>query len=287
MRAYRSGGAERTGHGRMTGRCTHHIEFRGDVVIKRYRSWDRGEPGREWTALKLLAEHAPGVAPSPVRAMLDADPPAIVMSRLPGRTLRGVHVTARQVEATADALNRLHRIPTRVVQEVEPAPWRPATAVAKVRALAGEQPDLGADPLVRRAYLAGTAWLASGDPDRLTVNPYPPVLGLADGNHANLLWDEGSGRVRFVDWEDSGSNDRAFELGELIEHISRVDGGFDAARLPAHIDLTSEEAGRVLGFRRLVALGWFLQLGPSGPATPHNPPGTLRRMADRVLELLG
>src|SRR5690606_1863415 len=83
VRAYRSGGAERTGHGRMTGRCTHHIEFRGDVVIKRYRSWDRGEPGREWTALKLLAEHAPGVAPSPVRAMLDADPPAIVMSRLP------------------------------------------------------------------------------------------------------------------------------------------------------------------------------------------------------------
>jgi len=271
----------------MTGRCTHHIEFHDDIVIKRYRSWDRGEPGREWTALQLLAEHAPDIAPSPVRAMLDADPPTIVMSRIPGRVLRGVHLTGKQVEAVADTLNRLHNeVPTHVVEKVEPAPWGPTVAVDKVRALAGKRPDLGDDPRVRRAYQAGAAWLNSSDPDKLTVNAYPPVLGLADGNHANLLWDEGSGRVRLIDWEDSGSNDRAFELGELIEHISRIDGGFDEAQLLANIDLTSEETDRVLGFRRLVALGWFLQLGPSGSATPHNPPGTLQRMADRVLQLL-
>ncbi|MBX6169784.1 MAG: phosphotransferase, partial [Thermobispora bispora] len=122
------------------------------------------------------------------------------MSRIPGRVLRGVHLTAKQAEAVADALNRLHQeVPTQVVEKVEPAP------------------------------------------------------------HANLLWDKDSGRVRLIDWEDSGSNDRAFELGELIEHVSRIDGGFDEARLLAHIDLTPEEADRVPGFRRLVALGWFLE----------------------------
>ena len=44
---------------------------------------------------------------------------------------------------------------------------------------------------------------------------------------------------------------------------------------------------RVRDFRRLIALGWFLQLGPDGPATPHNPAGTLERQADRLLQLLG
>jgi aminoglycoside phosphotransferase (APT) family kinase protein len=266
---------------------THHIEFGDDFVIKRYSSWHRGEPQREWTALTLLAEHAPGVAPSPVRAVLDAYPPTITMSRLPGHVLRGEHATDEQVKAIADALNRLHQIPTRVVEEVEPAPLVPVVAVDKVRALADKQPDLGDDRLVRQAYQTGAAWLASTDPDKLTVNPYPPVLGLADGNHANLLWDERGGRVWLIDWEDSGRNDRAFELGEVTEHISRIDGTLDTEQLLARINLTPGETERVLGFRRLVALGWFLQLGPSGPATPHNPPGTLKRLADRVLQLLG
>ncbi|MGR6924210.1 phosphotransferase family protein [[Actinomadura] parvosata] len=266
---------------------THQVEFGEDVVIKRYRSWHRGEPYREWTALTLLAEHAPGLAPAPVEAALDADPPMITTSRLPGRVLRGEHATDEQVAAIADALNRLHQVPTRVVEAVEPAPWGPVVAVDKVRVLADKQPDLGHDPRVRRAYQMGAAWLPSTDPDKLTVNPHPPVLGLADGNHANLLWDEHGGRVWLIDWEDSGRNDRAFELGEVTEHISRVDGGLDAKQLLARIDLAQGEAERVLGFRRLVALGWFLQLGPSGPATPHNPPGTLEHLAERVLELLG
>ena len=35
------------------------------LVVKRFRSWDRGEPAREWAALTLLAESAPGLAPAP------------------------------------------------------------------------------------------------------------------------------------------------------------------------------------------------------------------------------
>jgi aminoglycoside phosphotransferase (APT) family kinase protein len=269
------------------GRCTHSLDIRDDVVVKRYTSWGRGEPRREWAALTLLAEHAPGLAPVPVEAALEAHPPMIVMSRLPGHVLRGEHATGEQITAMAAALNRLHQIPARAVEAVEPAPWGPAAAVDKTRAWAGKQPGLGDDPLVREAFRAGVAWLDSTAPDKLTVNPLPPVLGLADGNRANYLWSGDEGRVRLIDWEDSGRGDRAFELGEVCEHISRLDGTLDADQLLPHIDLAPGEARRVRDFRRLIALGWFLQLGPGGPATPHNPAGTLERQAERILQLLG
>lgn len=269
------------------GRCTHDLDIRDDVVVKRYVSWERGEPHREWAALKLLAEQVPGLAPVPVEAVLEACPPRIVMSRLPGRVLRGRDATGEQIEAMTAALNRLHRIPARVVEAVEPALWGPAAAVEKTRALAGGRFDLGDDPVVRQAFRAGVAWLASAAPDRLAVNPLPSVLGLVDGNRANYLWSEEEGRVWLIDWEDSGRSDRAFELGEVIEHISWHDGVLDAERFLAHFELTPVEAERVRGFRRLAALGWFFQLGPDGPATPYNPVGTLERQAERVVRLLG
>ncbi|WP_433444531.1 aminoglycoside phosphotransferase family protein [Nonomuraea sp. CA-141351] len=267
---------------------THNLQLGDEIVTKRYTSWERGEPHREWAALTLLAEHVPGLAPTPVRAELDVCPPMIVMSRLPGCVLRGEHVTEEQIRAMADALNRLHQeVPACVVEKIEPAAWRPAIAVNKVRAWAEKQPDLGEDPLVRQALQAGAAWLASAAPDKLTKNPLPPVLGLADGNHANYLWDRDKRKVRLIDWEDSGRSDRAFELGEVAEHISRIDGTLDAERLLSCIDLTPQETDRVWEFRRLSALGWFLMLGPDGPATPHNPVGALERQAERVLYLLG
>ncbi|MET9339294.1 aminoglycoside phosphotransferase family protein [Nonomuraea sp. NPDC003804] len=266
---------------------THNVQLGDDIVTKRYTSWERGEPHRERAALALLAEHVPGLAPTLVRAELDACPPTIVMTRLPGRVLRGEHAAEEQIRAMAEALNRLHQeVPARVVETIEPAAWRPAIAVDKVRAWADKQPDLGEDPLVRQAFQAGAAWLASSAPDKLTTNPLPPVLGLADGNHANYMWDRDERKVRLIDWEDSGRSDRAFELGEVAEHISRIDGTLDAELLLSYIDLTPQETERVREFRRLFALGWFLMLGPDGPATPHNPAGTLERQAERVLHLL-
>ncbi|WP_304454658.1 aminoglycoside phosphotransferase family protein [Nocardiopsis sp. YSL2] len=266
---------------------THHIDIRENTVVKRYIDWSRGEPYREWAALKVLDFHVPDLAPHPIHADLDATPPAITMSRLPGRVLRGEPTTSAQIEATAHALDRLHRIPTRAVTELDPASWGPEAAVAKVRRLIHARPDPGSDPLARQAHQEGTTWMATTDPDHLLDNPYPPVLGLADGNHANFLWDGQRGCVRLIDWEDSGRNDRAFELGELTEHISRTDGTLDPEALLAQIDLTPREAMRVRGFRRLVALCWLLQLGPTGAATPHNPPGTARRVAERLLNLFG
>ncbi|MEO3796442.1 aminoglycoside phosphotransferase family protein [Nonomuraea sp. B10E15] len=269
--------------------ATHDLELRDGVVVKRYRSWERQEPQREWEALTVLAAHAPGLAPAPVVAALDAVPPSVTMTRLPGVPLRGERTTDEQAEALADALGRLREaVPAAVVSSMRPAAWTPAKAVAKARTYAaGQQPDPGDDPLVRKAYAQGTAWLAGPDPDELLADPFPPVLGQADGNHANYLWDAHERRIRLLDWEDSGRNDRAFELGDLLEHVSRLDGDLDAALLLDRIGLARAERARVLGFRRLIAFSWFSMLGPAGPFAARNPAGTWERQAGRVLELLG
>jgi hypothetical protein len=60
------------------------------VVVKRFIEAHRGEAGREWRALTLLADHAPGLAPEPILADLAADAPVIEMSLLPGEPGSGL-----------------------------------------------------------------------------------------------------------------------------------------------------------------------------------------------------
>jgi hypothetical protein len=47
------------------GRSTHVIEVDSSQVVKRFRSRERGEARRDWRALTLLAEFAPGLEPAP------------------------------------------------------------------------------------------------------------------------------------------------------------------------------------------------------------------------------
>lgn len=44
---------------------THDVTVVGRRVVKHYRSWDEGEPEREWAGLTLLHRFAPGWLPSP------------------------------------------------------------------------------------------------------------------------------------------------------------------------------------------------------------------------------
>ena len=64
----------------------HEVTIEGDVVRKRYRRTDRGEPTREWAALVLLDRHAPGLAPRPLA--FESDPSTVVMSRVTGEPAR-------------------------------------------------------------------------------------------------------------------------------------------------------------------------------------------------------
>src|SRR5215469_6415439 len=83
------------------------VDFEREVVVKRYLRHARGEPAREWRALRLLADHAPGLAPEPLRADLYGDPPVVEMSLLPGEPLGGAQLTAAQESALARALSQL------------------------------------------------------------------------------------------------------------------------------------------------------------------------------------
>lgn len=42
---------------------THQLTMTRDRVVKRFRSWDKGEPEREWAGLEVLHRYTPGLAP--------------------------------------------------------------------------------------------------------------------------------------------------------------------------------------------------------------------------------
>jgi hypothetical protein len=274
------------------------------VVVKRFVQAHRGEPAREWRALTLLAEHAPGLAPEPISADLAANPPVIEMSLLPGEPLGGRPPTAEQESALVRALGQLWQsVP---VSRIDPLPGEAGNEpqlVSLVRQLAVQYPDLGDDPVVRAAHSAGLSWLSwsVGESGRLAgedSHPDPgaagsgagwpgllPVFGQGDANLANFLWD--GDRVRLVDFEDSGLSDRAFELAILVEHLSAwSDSGLDGDTFLHAFDLTAAERSRLADCRRLAALAWLLFLRPGSDASLRNPPATLRRQAERLLALL-
>jgi hypothetical protein len=273
----------------MAGQAATH-EVRVDagrgVVIKRFRSWDRGEPAREWAALVLLAEYAPGLAATPVRADLAADPPVIEMSRLPGVPLGGAALSAAQVQALALAVGRLWGAvpPGRLAGRDGPGP-NASQLVRRVTAmLAAHHPAAGGCGVVRQAWQAGAGWFCGGALDGLSAGDV--VLGQGDAHLANFLWD--GSRVRIVDFEDSGPSDRAFELAVLVEHISAwSDAGLSAEAFLALFDLAGAEQARAREYRRLSALFWLMMLLPGSPAHRRNPPGTAERQAARLLRLLG
>jgi aminoglycoside phosphotransferase (APT) family kinase protein len=266
---------------------THEVRFdrARNLVIKRFRSTSRGEPAREWTALSLLARFAPGLAPAPVSADLSGDIPVITMSLLPGTELSAAPVTSAQERALAEALERLWRsVPAADLEYPAAVTPKPADFTRQVRAMAAAAPALGDDAVVARAYAEAAAWLERETPDHSQAG-HPAVLGHGDPCLANYLWDDG--RVRVVDFEDSGPSDRAFELAILTEHISAwSDARLDAGDLLALFDLTRAERARVRDFRRLAALFWLIMLRPGSASSARNPPVTLERQADRLLGLL-
>lgn len=259
---------------------THLIDIRGDVVTKRYIDGKEGGAEREWRALTLLAEHAPGLAPAPI-----AFDGGVVMSRIDGVPLRGMAAAAVHAGALVEAVSTMHAaVPRAVLDQVPVRPWQVGMLGPQVRQwceswLATRTDRVGgaaASAQEDRAVGEGLRWLDSWRPGEVGVTP---AFGAGDGNLANFLWD--GTRVRILDFEDSGRSDRVFELAELAEHVSMwVDGEVDVLR---HAELSSAEAARLRECRRLQALTWLFLLSGEGP---RNPPGTFARQVERVLARL-
>jgi Phosphotransferase enzyme family len=151
------------GASRARGVVTHQIstDRERQVVAKRYLDARRGEAAREWRALQLLAEHAPRLAPEPISADLDADPPLIVMSLLPGEPLGGGPLSAEHERALAMALGRLWQsVPVGLVAPLPGELDAQANLVRLVREQAvGADPDVDADPVVQEALATSATWL--------------------------------------------------------------------------------------------------------------------------------
>ncbi len=142
-----------------------------------------------------------------------------------------------------------------------------------------------ADPIVLTAYDTAVRWFESREVDRLVGETYRPVLARADHNLPNFLWD--GGRIRLVDFEDSGRGDRCSEFAEVVEHLSaRCTPDQTWQDLLDGLTLSASERRRVSAARRLSSIGWFLLLMPGRPAAARNPPGTLHAQAQRVLSLI-
>jgi Ser/Thr protein kinase RdoA (MazF antagonist) len=261
--------------------ATHDIAVEAHQVVKRFRSWDRGEHYREWQALVMLANYAPGLAPAPLGCDLDSVPPSVRMSRVPGHPLAGQAITPTHLEAVTVAVNRLHAaVPAEVLAAVPPQPWLAAGALNQMKSslAAGERPA-GTDPVVLAAFDAATRWRDHA------AEPHPeafcPVFGQGDGNLANYLWD--GQQVRLVDFEDSGRSDRAFELAAFTEHLSVWhDANVETGTLLGRFELTPAEAARVLFFRRAFGFFWLLKLLSAREERLN----ALRTQAHRLLVLL-
>lgn len=230
------------------------------------------EPRREWRALNLLARHAPGLAPKPVRADLQADPPLIVMSRVPGEPLGTSPVSEAQQDAIATALSRLHRaIPPSVLATVEPAPGSAQLLPGRIRDMAGACDAELLDALPRQAYRAALAWLDSGQAECATSVTGPPVLAQGDPNLANHLWD--GNRVHLVDFEASGRGDRATELADFVEHMTVwAHAGINAEAFLDRFGLGRDELRLITRLRPPFAAFWVMRLLPGGHAYHRNPP---------------
>jgi Phosphotransferase enzyme family len=267
---------------------THDVVFDGDRVVKRFRRWERGEHLREWRGLGLLHRFAPGLGPEPISAQLEADPPVIVMSRVAGQPLGTGRATAEQIDALVVALERMHGcVPAEALVEADPQD-APADVVQLLKKMlaACPVPTVAVDPVVRDAFEAVSGFVGSDWAARAaSIGDPSPVFGLCDGNLANYLWDGQD--VHVIDFESAGRNDRAFDIADLVEHISlRRGSGIEADDLLSRLVLRDDEGERVRAYRPAFAAFWLLRLLPDGPSRRRNPPGTLENQAEHLLSLV-
>jgi hypothetical protein len=255
-------------------------------MLKQYRENAGDLSRREWQALQLLHEHAPGLAPAPVEADLDAVPPLITMSALPGEALGGRPLSWPEMRAIREALDQLHTcVPQNVLADVS-VRFDPPRVLGDITNRLAAQPRPSADATVARAYDDALRWLAGPEPIRLlSEEPHRAVLARGDHNLSNFLWD--GHRVRLVDFEYAARADRCVEIAELVEHISaRCTPDHAWQRFLDELDLSRVERQRLLTIRRLLAIMWLRLMLPGQEGERRNPPGTLRKQAQRSLDLL-
>ncbi|TMC10372.1 MAG: aminoglycoside phosphotransferase family protein [Chloroflexi bacterium] len=79
--------------------------------------------------------------------------------------------------------------------------------------------DNRTDPLTPKLEALVDRWAESGA-RQILAEPQPPTFSRGDANLLNWLHDPASGKTGCVDFEFSGTSDPAFDVADLVEHIS-------------------------------------------------------------------
>ncbi|WP_149263398.1 aminoglycoside phosphotransferase family protein [Actinomadura sp. K4S16] len=263
---------------------THDVQIHPRVVVKTYRPGSRDAAKREWRALTLLADYAPGLAPSPITAELATEPARVTMTRLAGTPLTPP-VTTAQVEAMADAIKAMQQaIPRDLLTTLPPRAGSPAEMLTDLRLAFPMLPMPTSDRMIEEAFDEASAWIRRPALDAFAAEEHEPVLGTGDGNLANYLWNGQT--VGIVDFEHSGRSDQLYELAETVEHISlAAPDVIDATQILDHFGLSPTQAARLQESRRLLATFWLVAILRRTPPQ-EAPPELLKHQATRVLTLL-
>jgi aminoglycoside phosphotransferase (APT) family kinase protein len=265
---------------------THDLTIGPTEVRKAFVADHEAQAEREWACLTLLAEHAPGLAPRPLRRE-DGERPVIVMERLPGTHLEPRPLTSDRTRALGGALRRLYDVPVEAVRDagIGPRRYEAAALVAVLEEWFADDYDLGEcrDPAqVADALARARAWVAAPP----LPEPRATTLGIADLNPANVLLHEGT--VRLVDFEDGGLSDPAYELADHVEHLgSRLPGVYDVHALSTAVGLDADGRARMAAYRPLWAAFWLAMLLPGNGGWRRNPRGTTEAQAEHFMALAG
>jgi thiamine kinase-like enzyme len=211
--------------------------------------------------------------------------PVIVMVRAPGEPFGMDRLTAAQLAALAQTLQRMYTaVPPEDLAGFVKRRSGPHELVEMLRSWLQEVQPTGS-PRVDAALEAATAWVDSPEVSALTGPLSERAFSQGDGNLGNFLWDGASCRV--VDFEDCGVSDPAYEVADLVEHLSVwLRGLIEPADLVRLLGFTEEQEARFIDFRRLMAVFWLLMLLPGNPGHGRNPRGSVERQAERLLQLL-
>jgi Ser/Thr protein kinase RdoA (MazF antagonist) len=218
--------------------------------LKVFRSWDRGEPDREWALLNAL--EPTGVAPRPVWRTPEGVRPAVLTSWVDGVALSGRHdLTVEQIDRITHAHSQVHNIAvpvdvainggTSVIDRI--LGWwsdlgRMATELEPSRALENylADPPFASTATAQAAAASETACLVRGDT-----------------NLANYLHTDSE--LRMIDFEDGGVGTVAFELADMIEHFAN--GSVVEATWQALINAADADPALVGAARCVVAEFWL------------------------------
>jgi aminoglycoside phosphotransferase (APT) family kinase protein len=194
----------------------------GLTCIKVYKVDERRRPEREWHALTLLAAHDVSSVPRPLWRADNADSPAVGMTFVTGTAItdeaRDHHEAS--LAGLIETWRHIHAVrvegPLADFVRIDSA----AHYVERITDIWAKQlADHRTDPLTPRLEALLDHWSNSGD-RQILAESQPPTFSRGDANLLNWLHEPATGKTACVDFEFSGTSDTAFDVADLVEHIS-------------------------------------------------------------------